>query len=183
MIRYPMVRAVGAGIAAAWPVLISLFTLFKRRSAGGNGALGNASEQTSDVEPGATDRAMLRRKHAVTLVSEADEGFGADRQSAGVYGFSYAPALASAPLFRRRTYQSFEVHKLQDGSVVIVGFVPEQVARQIEEGREALRFRLLPEPREDAAAAVAIPHWRIARSRDHSARDGKGLELQLRPIQ
>jgi hypothetical protein len=120
----------------------------------------------------------LRQKHQVRLVNEQEEGSGVDRLPNGVYGYTYAPGVDQAPLFQQPKFQSFEVHKLADGAVAIVGYVSPEIAAKIE-GFEPLKFRLLPEPAGPASTAVALPIWRIGRQREYSARDGQGLEVEL----
>src|ERR671912_127518 len=53
----------------------------------------------------------LRGTNQVRLVTEAQEGTGVNALPAGVYGFTYSPGLASAPLFAVRRYRSYEIHK------------------------------------------------------------------------
>lgn len=130
------------------------------------------------VAPGEDLRRTLREKHGVRLVTEQEEGFGIHRLPNGVYGFTYATGLDEAPLFQQHRYQSFEVHKLSDGTVVLLGFVSPETARQIDD-YQPVQFRLRPEPAAGAAVAVALPLWRIQRQKEHSARDGQGLEVHL----
>ena len=57
----------------------------------------------------------LRGANKVRLVTEAEEGTGVNALPAGVYGFTYSPGPASAPLFAVRRYRSFEIHADQIG--------------------------------------------------------------------
>lgn len=120
----------------------------------------------------------LRVQHQVRLVNEQEEGTGLHRLPNGVYGHTYAPGREEAPLFRVHKLQSFEVHKLGDATAVLVGFVSPAQAGEIQRG-EPLAFRLRPEPAEDADTLVSIPLWQIRRHQEHSARDGRGLEIEL----
>lgn len=131
---------------------------------------------------GEAERESLRARHGVRALSDSEEGFGVDRLPNGVYGFTYAPALPSAPLFVKKTYHSFEMHKLPDGALVVVGFLPQEMADRVEAGREAIRINLYPDPQDDAVRAVSVPLSRMARVREHSAREGKGLDLELAPV-
>ena len=128
--------------------------------------------------PGEEHRLAFRKKHQVRLVTEEEEGFGVHRLPNGVYGYTFAPGLDKAPLFRAHKYQSFEAHKLADGTVVLIGFVTSEAAKRIETFEPA-KLRLRPEPGEDAVVAVAVPLWRIQRHKEYSTRDGKGLEIEL----
>jgi hypothetical protein len=128
--------------------------------------------------PGEDLRRAFREKHGVRLVTAEEEGTGLHRLPNGVFGYTYAPGLDQAPLFQEYRYQAFETHKLADGTVVLIGFVTPAEAAQIE-AFEAIRFRLLPAPSDEAQTAVALPLWRIQRHREHSTRDGKGFEVDL----
>lgn len=128
--------------------------------------------------PGEEQRRTLRQKHHVRPVAGQEEGTGLHRLPNGVYGFTYAPAMEEAPLFQEYKYQAFEVHKLEDGSNVLIGFLTEAIAAQIA-ASEPVKLRLLPDPAEQAQTVVAIPYWRIERFKEYSARDGQGLVLEL----
>lgn len=128
-------------------------------------------------------RARLRETHGVELISVADEGTGLDRAPCGVYGFTYAPGHVNAPLFRKRSYHSYEIHKLPNGAALIIGYVPEAVAAAIGAGREGLQFRLRPEPEQDAQTLIAIPADRVTWFREHSIRELAGWELRVAPLE
>lgn len=128
--------------------------------------------------PGEEKRQPLREKHQVRLLQDQEDGTGLPRLPNGVYGYTYAPAIAEAPLFHQYKYQSFEVHKLGDGSVVLIGFVTAENAVKIA-ASEPVKLRVLPDPTEQAQTIVALPLWRIQRFKEYSARDGQGLEVEL----
>ena len=136
-----------------------------------------AQAQTDSV-PGEEHRKPLREKHQVRLLHDSEDGTGLPRLPSGVYGYTYAPALAEAPLFHQYKYQSFEVHKLRDGSTVLISFVTPENAAKIA-ASEPVKLRLLPGPADQAQTIVALPRWRIQRFKEYSARDGQGLEVEL----
>jgi hypothetical protein len=124
----------------------------------------------------------LRTKHQVRTIQQEDEGLGVDRQPNGVYGFTYSPAEENFPLFSKQDLNSYEAHKLPDGSVLLVGFVTGETANKIEAGRETMTAYLFPVPKEEAAVMVSIPMARVISHTQHSQRQGTGLELQIGPI-
>ncbi len=63
--------------------------------------------------PATAAQETLRQTHKVRLVTAAEEGGGVNALPAGVYGFTYSPALVNAPLFTTRRYRSYETHKLR----------------------------------------------------------------------
>ena len=72
-------------------------------------------------------REDLRRDHRVRLVTTEEEGCALDRLPAGTYGWTYAPASES-PLFSKQGFQSFEMHRAQDGTGYLVGYVTDSDA-------------------------------------------------------
>ncbi len=121
----------------------------------------------------------LREKNHLRLVTNEEEGTGVNRLPSGVYGFSYAPASKEAPLFCLKRLYNFEVQKLSDGAVHIVGYVDGETAQLVREGKNSITFRLHPDPSGDSVTLVSIPTWRITRSKEHSIRDGMGLEIEI----
>ncbi|MCS6951712.1 MAG: hypothetical protein RMK57_04175 [Bryobacterales bacterium] len=140
-------------------------------------------EPVAAVDPAEEARQALRQRHGVQLISQADEGTGLDRAPAGVYGFTYAPGHANAPLFRKRTYHSYEIHKLPGGAALIVGYVPDAVAAALAAGRESLQFRLRPDPEGEAQTLTAIALDRVTWFREHSIREPAGWELRVAPLE
>jgi hypothetical protein len=120
---------------------------------------------------------VLRALHQVRLIEPALEGTAVNRLPGGVYGFTYAP-LNAAPLFMDKKAQSFEVHKLPDERVHLVGFITKDAA-EASTSSEQIDLRVYPEPWEDAFAAVSIPESRIRRSQGPSRSDGNAIVLDL----
>ena len=126
------------------------------------------------------ERENVRRRHAVRLIEEGEEGTAIERLPGGVYGFTYAPAENLVPVFRKRGGQSFEIHRLADGEVRIVGFVTAGDAREIAAGNPGAEIRLYPEPYGNAAGITALPLHAIATSRRGPSREqGNYLSLRL----
>ncbi len=134
------------------------------------------------MRPEEDRRAALRASHQVRILTDSEEGSGVYRLPAGVYGFTYAPLLDNFPLFQTSRLKTFEIHKLADGSIVLVGFVNEQAASELENAADEIRARLFPDAREDAATLVAIPLSRVNRIKEHSTRTTGGLELNVEPL-
>ena len=122
----------------------------------------------------------LRAKYKLRTLTESESGSGVHRLPNGVFGFTYSPAEENFPLFNERDLRSFEGHKLEDGTIFLLGFLSP-------EGRETLEktggptIHLFPEPKEVANQLVRVPLARIVRHGENSVRKGTGLELLLRP--
>jgi hypothetical protein len=122
----------------------------------------------------------LRAEHGVRLVTEEEEGFGIAKVPPGVYGFSYAPSTEEIPLFCKKTFQSFEVHKLADGSEHLIGFVTPKEAIDLEMGNKAAEIRLYPEPVAEAVRLVSVNLAIVIPNKKGPARsDGNFLSLRL----
>lgn len=135
--------------------------------------------------PTATDaaRATLRAQRRLRGLASEEEGFGFDRLPPGVCGFTYSPAQDNCPLFASPRSQNYEVHKLQDGSGILLGYVTPEEASQLRVSRQQVTLHLFPEPGDPATALVSVPFERILRPKEHSQRGGSGLELCLLPAE
>jgi hypothetical protein len=144
------------------------------------------NNETSQTQPAAPlpaerQREAWRREHGVRPVESQWEGFGLAEIPNGMYGYTYAPALAS-PLFAKRTYQSFEVHKAQDGTEYLVGCLTPAEAAQISAGQTTVEVRLYPEPYGEAQVSVCLPLDRVERkSSNPTHEDGGWVPLLIAP--
>ena len=123
-------------------------------------------------------RDRLRVEHQVRSLHSEEEGAAFAVLSAGVYGFTYAPATET-PLFSTRAYHSFEVHKLADGSGrLLVYCKPEDAARMA--AGEVVEFMGYPDPWEDATVLVSVPLDRLMNSLYKPVRrDGNAVPLRV----
>jgi hypothetical protein len=161
-------------------VLLPAIGLLFKRSKPAGGTSSDKGALTDHAQGAADDREALRAIHQVELVSEADEGSGVAHLPNGVYGYSCAPQLES-PLFRKKIFLSFEVHKLLDGQVHIIGFVTEAEAAQLSNAYGQLDVNLYPEPWEESVKLVSIPLSRVLRHKGPSRQQGNALSLHLGP--
>jgi len=128
------------------------------------------------------DREGLRALHQVRSLTDAEDGNGIHRLPGGVYGFTYAPGLPDTPLFREIRRHCFEVHKLGDDSVALVGFLSQELAERLETGLESMSLELVPDAGEQASTLVSIPLSRVVNRREHSIREKGALSLQIAPV-
>jgi hypothetical protein len=125
-------------------------------------------------------RAAVRERHRVRLVEPHEEGSAAADLPRGVYGFTGSAGLA-APLFAARRYRNFEVHHLDGGDVVIVGFVTPADAERLRTAQTPFELTIYPDVEGDATEISAISYSRIARHRQYSIRNTPGLVLHVTP--
>jgi hypothetical protein len=115
----------------------------------------------------------------VRVVEAAEEGAGVNALPPGVYGFTYSPGLPNAPLFATRRFRSYEIHKVADGETFVVGFAPEEVARQIVSAAGEATVVIQPEPDDQASTLVTIPYSRIRRHRQYAAPNQHGFTVTV----
>jgi hypothetical protein len=133
--------------------------------------------QTSE----AIEREALRAKNQVRPLTEEEEGVGLDRLPDGVYGFTCAVGQGDAPLFGKLVFQSYELHKLTDGTVQLIGCVTEEDAARLKTSHGPVTIHLFSTSDERASVLVSIPLQQVRRHKEHSQRTGQGLELQVEP--
>lgn len=124
---------------------------------------------------------QLRTAHGVVPVSKEDEGHSWNKIASGVYGFTYTPGSSDGGLFLKQPRQSYEMHKLADGSLRIIGFATAEDAAKLD-SPGAQDLSLYPEPRDTHQTLVAVPHARIASSKPLDRDDYNRLRLSLRPV-
>ena len=133
--------------------------------------------------PQVDEREALRRQHHVQLMSDQDEGRAVVQLPGGVYGFTYAPALELSPLFQKKSFQNFEVHKLSSGAEHVVGYVTEPDAQKLGRGGAA-DVTLYPDPYGEATHLVSVAVSRITNSKPNPSRErGNFLKLELAPAE
>jgi len=115
--------------------------------------------------------ADLRTSRKLRAVTNDEAGSAIPALPAGVYGFTYSPNFEQTPLFQNKSFQSFEFHKLADGSVELVGFMTASDAQRLRSGDRNVEVKLYPDPWQDAQELIGVPMDRIARSTRRPARD------------
>jgi len=113
----------------------------------------------------------LRTSRNLRALTSDEAGSALPALPAGIYGFTYSPNFEQTPLFQGKSFQSFEFHKLADGSVELVGFMMSSDAQRLRAGDPSVEVKLYPDPWQDAQELVSVPMDRIARSTRRPARD------------
>jgi hypothetical protein len=125
--------------------------------------------------------ASLRQKKGLTLVPVDTEGAPLATLPDNVFGFTFSPLNESTPLFTKRQFQCYEVHKLAGGVVHLLGFLPEKEAAAFFNGKEPVDCHLYPEPHGESTRLVEVPLERIAKAKPVSRSDGNFMPLTLDP--
>ena len=128
------------------------------------------------------DQEALRQTHRVRIVAGDEEGTGVNALPNGVYGFTYSPGLASAPLFSVRRYRSYETHKLPSGEIYIIGFATADDARVLSTATAEMTLRIHPQPEGTHDVLVTIPYSAIRRHRQYAAPNQEGFTVTVMPL-
>ena len=123
----------------------------------------------------------LREQKGLKLISAEREGAPLATLPDNLFGFTFSPVNESTPLFAKRQFQSFEVHKLTSGVVHVLGFLTENEAATFFGGKETLECHLFPEPQGDSTRLVEVPLERIAKAKPVSRSGGNYMPLTLDP--
>ena len=170
-----MAFAAPAGI----PAIAGVLSWFRRRKEETSVSANRSFDGGVVIEE--PERLALREEHGVRPLTEEEEGTGIDQLPEGVYGFTCAVGQWDAPLFRKKIFLSYEMHKRRDGSPVLVGYVSPEDAERMKPREGVVTIHLFPDRQEGATELVSIPLERVRRHRQHSERTGRGLELELEP--
>jgi hypothetical protein len=124
-------------------------------------------------------REQLRAERKLRNLSKQEEGAGIDQLPNGIYGFSYAPATET-PVFARRSYHSFEVHKFTDGTSHMLAYVTADQAKQVLAAHEDMDVIVYPEPFESSTTLITIPFVRVLSNLYKPVRaEGNAIPLKL----
>jgi hypothetical protein len=128
------------------------------------------------------EQAGLREAHRVRLVSEQEEGTGLNKLPPSIYGFTYSPGIDEAPVFAKRSFRSYEAHKLANGEVTLVGFTAAESARQLTTSTEDISLQVQPMPEDGQETLVEIPYSRVRRHKGYAAPNQHGFSVIVAPL-
>lgn len=127
-------------------------------------------------------RELLRVRDGVRLIAIDREGFSLLDQENGTYGYTSSPVGEDAPLYATPVFQSFECHKMPNGTSHVVGFATPEECEHIETGREGIELKLYPEPLGPSTRAVSLALDRIGFKKAPSREDGNFIQMKVNPI-
>ncbi len=108
-------------------------------------------------------------------------GFPLARLPEGVYGFTTSAASTEVAVFDKPVFRSFELHKLQGGEVLYVGYMTAADQQLLEAGLEPATVDIYPDPYEQASNLVTVPASRIDRKRPPLRDFGSPMKLEVAP--
>jgi hypothetical protein len=115
----------------------------------------------------------------VRLVTSEEEGSGLNRLPTCVFGFTYSPGIDEAPIFTKRSFRSYEAHKLANGDVTLIGFTSAESARQLTTSTEDISLQVQPHPEEGQDTLVEIPYSRIRKHKGYAAPNQHGFSVTV----
>jgi hypothetical protein len=130
----------------------------------------------------ALDPQTLRTQHGVTLVAAAQEGHSRKRLAAGTYGFTGAPGEPDGGLYSKQIFLTFEVHKLKDSSIHLLGYVTPQEAEMVNTGLQTVDLNFYPNPHQAADTLIVLPWSRVRRALPVSRIDGNFMPTTIAPL-
>ena len=124
------------------------------------------------------ERANARAKNEVQLIPVNLEGELISHLTSAYFGFTYSPAEHESGLFAKPSYLGYEVHRLKDGDVMILGYAAAGVAKAVEAG-EDISFDLYPVATSEAEAFVQVRRSQVTRSKALDRQHFNRLALTL----
>jgi hypothetical protein len=135
--------------------------------------------QMFDTAADEANRVAVRSQNHVELVQGEQEGSPARALPAGTYGFTYAP-FTESPVFARRSYHSFELHRTKDGEEVVVCYVAGADEAKLQSATDDFDLTVYPDPWAEADRLVTISSRRVLNNNYKTVRlDGNALPLRV----
>ncbi len=126
-------------------------------------------------------KTRIRAENNVRIIEEKETGLPISELPNSLYGHSYSPSFDNPiPLFSKTSFQSFELHKLANGEVVILGCVTKDAAAKFASG-EFVSLQLFPEPYADAVSPITLNYKYVIRSNNKVSRhNGNYIEFDVK---
>jgi len=162
-----------------------------------NSLLPNNNNTNALSADAARKRDEIRLRHSVRKLRELEHGLPIGEVPNGVYGFAFPNEVEfllrerddgnaswmqykHAALAPNQEYSSrIEIHKLQDGTLSVVGFLSEADLQLLESPNADGRVILYQKPWEEARAVASVPLARIRTMRNRPFRDWTLYELKI----
>ncbi len=103
-----------------------------------------------------TSAENLRLQRALRALTKEEDGSDVFGLPNGVFGYTYSPAQKEMPIYGKQPYHCFEVHRLKDGAVHMVGYVAPDTAKKIETKAGTVEAILYPAPFQAATELVSV---------------------------
>ena len=109
----------------------------------------------------AADLEELRSERRLRALTKEEEGSDIYHLPDGVYGFTYAPGLKEVPVYSKRHYGVFEIERLTNGEIHIVGFVTPTEKAQLGAATTAVQIVIFPASWDDSTELITLADRRL----------------------
>lgn len=103
---------------------------------------------------------QLRAERRLRGLTKEEEGTDIYNLPDGLFGFTYAPGLKEVPVFSKRHYGGFEVHRIE-GKIHLVGFVTAAEKEAIESSKQATQVVIFPDRWQQSTELVSVVETRM----------------------
>lgn len=114
---------------------------------------------------------QLRLERRLRPLTKEEEGTDVYKLPDGVFGFTYAPGLKEVPVFSKRHYGGFEVHRVSPGKIHLVGFVTPAEKAQIGSAPQAVQVVIFPASWKDSTEMISVVDSRLQPAKKAVARE------------
>ena len=138
---------------------------------------------SSNIETSASaELEQLRSQRQLRTLTKEEEGSDIYKLPNGVWGFSYAPGLKEVPIYSKGHYHGFEIHRLSNGEVHVIGFVTPEEKAQWSSSKVAVKAAIYPERWEASTELVSVVDSRLQPAKKALAReDGNPFRTLVSP--
>lgn len=138
------------------------------------------AENQTEHNPVSVNPEDLRKQHNLRPITAEEDGDAIAKLPNGIYGFTSSPGLPDTPVYGKRIYQGFEMHKRGDGSMHLLGFLSPRDAALLRAGKQFVDIQLYPEPWEQATEPASVDLNHVIPSRKGASRsNGNYLRLGM----
>jgi len=130
----------------------------------------------------AASRETLRASRTLRPLTKEEDGTDIFHLPNGVFGFTYSAAQKEMPVFIKQPHNSFEVHRLNDGDIHMVGFTTPEIKAQIVAAKGPVEAVLYPAPYQKATELISVSVSDLQPARKAISReDGNPLKTLVYP--
>ena len=113
----------------------------------------------------------MRSERSLRPLNKNEEGSDLYKLPGGIFGFTNAPGLKEVPVYSRQAYLSFEVQKLKDGKIHLVGFVTPDEMAKVSIGKESAQIAIYPGPWKEASVLISVADEKLQPAKKAVARE------------
>jgi hypothetical protein len=127
-------------------------------------------------------RETLRASRTLRPLTKEEDGTDIFHLPNGIFGFTYSAAQKEMPVFTKQPHNSFEVHRLNDGDIHMVGFTTAETKAQIAAAKGPVEAVLYPSPFQKATEIISVSVSDLQPARKAISReDGNPLKTLVYP--